>query len=365
MESIRVLHVVTYMGRGGLETMLMNYYRHIDRSKVQFDFLVHRDFEADYDKEIVSLGGKIYHFPRLVPWSRKYRKKLKKFFEEHSEYKIVHVHQDCLSSVALQCAKECGVPVRIAHSHTINQEKNIKYLMKLYYMKKITKYATDYFACSIEAGDWMFGGHSYHILRNAIDISAYSYSADKAFRIRKQLHLKNNFVIGHIGRFDLQKNQGFLIEVFNEFLKLEPYARLLLVGDGKKRKTIEKKVKTLGLEDKVIFTGVRSDVVDLLQAIDVFVFPSKCEGLGIAAVEAQAAGIPCILSEKVPEECKITTNTEFLSLEDTPIIWAKHILAYKNVPHMDTHEEICKAGYDIKKNAARLQAFYYNGVYDE
>ena len=153
---IRVLHVVTYMGRGGLETMLMNYYRNIDRSRVQFDILVHRNFEADYDKEILSMGGRIFHISRLVPWSRSYRKKLKNFFLEHPEYRIVHVHQDCLSSVALQCAKECGVPVRIAHSHNRNQDKNIKYLIKLYYMKQIPKFATEYFACSKEAGDWMF-----------------------------------------------------------------------------------------------------------------------------------------------------------------------------------------------------------------
>lgn len=144
---IRVLHVVTYMGRGGLETMLMNYYRHIDRSKVQFDFLVHREFEADYDEEIKSLGGRIYHVSRLVPWSRRYKAELRRFFRTHPEYKIVHVHQDCLSSVALQCAKECGIPVRIAHSHNSNQDKNIKYLFKRYYMRKIPETATELFAC--------------------------------------------------------------------------------------------------------------------------------------------------------------------------------------------------------------------------
>ncbi len=156
---IRVLQIVTYMGRGGLETMLMNYYRNIDRQQVQFDFLVHRDFEADYDQEIRELGGKIYRMPRLVPWNRLYRKKLKEFFREHPEYKIVHVHQDCLSSVALQCAKESGVPVRIAHSHNSSQDKNLKYLIKRFYMKKIPKYATGLLACSREAGDWMFKGH--------------------------------------------------------------------------------------------------------------------------------------------------------------------------------------------------------------
>ena len=152
--TTRILHIVTYMGRGGLETMLMNYYRHINREKVQFDFLVHRDFEADYDSEILQLGGKIYHMSRLIPWSRKYKKELKQFFLKHPEYKIVHVHQDCLSSVALGCAKECGVPVRIAHSHNSSQDKNLKYLIKKYYMKKIPVYATDLFACSGELDVW-------------------------------------------------------------------------------------------------------------------------------------------------------------------------------------------------------------------
>ena len=142
MQPIRVLHIVTYMGRGGLETMLMNYYRHIDRTKVQFDFLVHRDFEADYDAEILSLGGKIHHVSRLVPWSKSYQNELRTFFKAHPEYRIVHVHQDCLSSVALKVAKECGVPVRIAHSHNNNQDKNLKYLIKLHYMKKIPAFAT-------------------------------------------------------------------------------------------------------------------------------------------------------------------------------------------------------------------------------
>ena len=361
MKPIRVLHVVTYMGRGGLETMIMNYYRHIDRAKVQFDFLVHRDFEADYDKEILSMGGRIYHISRLVPWSIKYRKELKKFFREHSEYKIVHVHQDCLSSVALQCAKECGVPVRIAHSHTKNQDINIKYLIKRYYMKQIPRFATEYFACGKDAGDWMFAGHSYHILHNAIDASIYTYSAERAAKIRRKFCVENNFVIGHIGRFDTSKNQSFLIDVFYECEKLEPDVRLLLIGDGKERARIQEKVKSLGLEDKVLFTGIRSDIADLLQAIDVFVFPSLYEGLGIAAIEAQAAGAPCVLSDKVPTECKMTKNTEFLSLKESPEVWARHILDYKEVPHIDTYEDIYKAGYDIKENAIKLQEFYCHG----
>lgn len=268
---IRVLHVVTYMGRGGLETMLMNYYRHIDRSKVQFDFLVHREFEADYDEEIKSLGGRIYHVSRLVPWSRKYKAELRRFFRTHSEYKIVHVHQDCLSSVALQCAKECGIPVRIAHSHNSNQDKNIKYLFKRYYMRKIPETATELFACGKAAGDWMFGGKTYRLLPNAIAAEKYIYEEEKAKKIKKELGLEKNIVIGHIGRFNPQKNHKFLIDIFEKCFEKNQKVRLMLIGDGEGRKEIENKVKERGLQDNVIFMGVRRDVPELLQAMDVFV----------------------------------------------------------------------------------------------
>ena len=270
---VRVLHIVTYMGRGGLETMLMNYYRHINRDKVQFDFLVHRDFEADYDKEILTLGGKIYHISRLIPWSHSYREKLNHFFREHPEYKIVHVHQDCLSSVALQCAKECGILVRIAHSHNNAQDKNLKYLIKLYYMKKIPNYATDLFACSEAAGKWMFGEKAFQVVHNAIDIEKYKYSPAIAQKVRKQFNIENKIVIGHVGRFNPQKNHEFLIDIFAECIKRNSNVVLMLVGDGNGKKKIVSKVRALGINDKVIFMGVRSDVNELLQAMDVFVFP--------------------------------------------------------------------------------------------
>ena len=240
---IRVLHVVTYMGRGGLETMLMNYYRHIDRSKVQFDFLVHREFEADYDEEIKSLGGRIHHVSRLVPWSRRYKAELRRFFRTHPEYKIVHVHQDCLSSVALQCAKECGIPVRIAHSHNSNQDKNIKYLFKRYYMRKIPETATELFACGKAAGDWMFGGKTYRLLPNAIAAEKYIYEEEKAKKIKKELDFEKNIVIGHIGRFNPQKNHKFLIDIFEKCFEKNQKVRLMLIGDGEGRKEIENKVR--------------------------------------------------------------------------------------------------------------------------
>ena len=356
---IRVLHVVTYMGRGGLETMLMNYYRHIDRSKVQFDFLVHREFEADYDEEIKSLGGRIYHVSRLVPWSRRYKAELRRFFRTHPEYKIVHVHQDCLSSVALQCAKECGIPVRIAHSHNSNQDKNIKYLFKRYYMRKIPETATELFACGKAAGDWMFGGKPYRLLPNAIAAEKYIYEEEKAKKIKKELDLEKNIVIGHIGRFNPQKNHKFLIDIFEKCFEKNQKVRLMLIGDGEGRKEIENKVKERGLQDNVIFMGVRRDVPELLQAMDVFVFPSLYEGLPVTMIEEQAAGVPAVISNRVSEECIITKDlVKVEELEETPEQWAGEILKQVKISKRDRSEEIKKAKYDVETTAKWLEEYY-------
>lgn len=362
---IRVLQVVTYMGRGGLETMLMNYYRHIDRRKVQFDFLVHRDFEADYDQEILSMGGRIYHVSRLIPWSRRYRKELKQFFKAHPEYKIVHVHQDCLSSVALQCAKECGIPVRIAHSHSSSAVKNLKYPIKLYYMKKIPCYATHLFACGEQAGDWMFSGNKYEIVRNAIDTVKYRYSTDVAKQVRDELGLQDNLVVGHVGNFTPAKNHSFLLEVFQEILKVEPQARLLLVGGGDGLQTMQDKVQSMDMTGKVLFTGIRSDVYKLLQVMDVFVFPSLYEGLPVTMIEAQASGLPSVISDGVPEECVITFGlVTVMKLSDSPCDWAKHIAERLRVKRENYLSEIQAAGYDIITAAKELEDFYL-GKYGE
>ncbi len=358
MEQIRVLHIVTYMGRGGLETMLMNYYRNIDRSAVQFDFLVHREFEADYDKEIRSLGGRIYHISRLVPWSRSYRTELKQFFMKHPEYQIVHVHQDCLSSVALECAKECGVPVRIAHSHNANQDKNIKYPIKLYYRRFIPRYATDLFACGKTAGDWMFQDKNYQILNNAIPAKNYQFDIGKRERIRKEMGLDGNFVLGLVASFTRQKNHRFLLEIFRELYKKDPDAKLLLVGAGELREEIENHIRTLNIQDSVILAGIRADVQDLLQAMDAFVMPSLYEGLSLAAVEAQASGLPCYISDTIPSECRITDLVQQIPLTESAAAWADIILQAKNTTRRNTYQEISDAGFDIEKNVGWLQNFY-------
>ena len=232
MTPIRVLQVVTHMERGGLESTLMNYYRHIDRERVQFDFLVHRQERAAFDDEIESLGGKLYRLPRLVPWSEGYLAALNHFFDEHPEYKIVHVHQDCLSSVILRAAAQHNIPVRIAHSHNANQDKNLKYPIKLWYKRSIPKYTTNLFACGKDAGDWMFGGAPYQIINNAIDATAYSFNPKKRIEMRHQLGLADKLIIGHVGRFNPQKNHPFLLDIFAALLKKESTAVLLLVGGG-------------------------------------------------------------------------------------------------------------------------------------
>lgn len=360
MRQIRVLQVVTYMGRGGLETMLMNYYRKMDREKIQFDFLVHRDFEADYDEEIRRLGGRIYRLSRLNPVSKGYLDQLDSFFKEHREYRIVHSHLDCMAGIPLKYAKKNGVPIRIAHAHSSSQTKDKKYLLKLLYKRMIPKYATDFYACSEAAGKWMFGGHGFSVLNNAIDAKEYSYNPEMAIKVRDELKIPEEaVVVGHVGRFDPPKNHEMIVKIFAEVLKRIPGAKLLLVGGGDLQHTVQSQVISLGIQDHVIFTGIRSDVCDLLQAMDVFLFPSLYEGLPVSIIEAQAAGLPCIISDKVPIECKKTDLVQQMNLSESCGSWAEKVItAAKQNKRRDTSEEIKKTGFDVCENARQLEEFY-------
>ena len=353
---IRILHIVTYMGRGGLETMLMNYYRAIDRTKVQFDFLTHRDFRADYDDEIEALGGKIFRLPNLNPFSRSYLGALDRFFREHPEYRIVHSHLDCMSAIPLKAAKKHGVPVRIGHAHNSSQPRDAKYLLKLFYKRMIAGQATQLFACSEEAGRWMFGNADFRVLNNAIDAGKYAFDAAIRSEVRHELGLPADaLVVGHVGRFDPQKNHRFLVEIFE---KMPEDARLLLVGDGVLRPDVEQQAEALGIRDRILFTGVRTDVDRLLQAMDVFLMPSLFEGLPVSIVEAQAAGLPCLISDKVPIECKKTELVTQIPLDASPAEWAEAVLSAAEAPRWDTLEQIREAGFDIRANAEWLQQFY-------
>lgn len=356
---IRVLQVVTYMGRGGLETMLMNYYRHIDHSKVQFDFLTHREFDGDYDKEIKELGGSVYHLSNLNPLSIGYKTTLNDFFGNHPEYKIVHSHLDCMAGIPLKYAKLNNVPIRIAHAHNSNQTKDLKYPLKLFYKRNIKKNANYLFACGDEAGKWMFNTDNFKVLNNAIDAKDYTFNMNIRNDKRKEFGISDDSIlVGHVGRFFPQKNHEFLIDIFNQFHKDHPNSYLMLVGEGELKTSIQDKVNTLGLEDYVIFTGLRSDVNELLQAMDVFLFPSLYEGLPVSIIEAQAAGLSCLISDKVPIECKKTDLVYQLSLEDSVKTWAHKIYELSHITRRDTYEEIKESGFDIVENAKWLENFY-------
>ena len=355
---IRILQVVTHMNRGGLETMLMNYYRNMDRSQIQFDFLTHRPYEGDYGEEIRQMGGKLYHLPVLNPFSISYHRALGRFFDEHPEYRIIHVHQDCLSGVILRVAKQHGVKVRIAHSHGAGQIRDIKYPIKLAYRHLIPRYATHLMACGEGAGKWMFCGAPFEILNNAIRAGDYTFSTGRRQEQRGKWQIGDDeLLVGHVGSFTVPKNHAFLLEIFSEIQKTRS-ARLMIVGDGSQRPAIEEAIRRLALQDKVILTGLRSDVAELMQAMDVFVFPSLYEGLPVTLVEAQASGLPCLISDRVPIECRMTENVWQLPLEASAGTWAEKAVAAAALPRRDTFEEIRRAGYDIVENAKRLQKMY-------
>ena len=359
-QPIRILQIVTNMSYGGLENLLMNYYRNIDRTKVQFDFLTHVSIHQDFEDEIRALGGKVYRLPRLNPFSIRYRRKLEHFFVEHPEYKIVHCHLDCMAGLPLKIAKHCNVPVRISHSHNSNQSHNLKYLIKLIYKRIIPKYSTMLFACGKNAGDWMFNGKPYTILHNAIDAQQFQYSPSDSSQMKELLNTHNQFVIGHIGKFRPQKNHLFLIDIFAEILKKDRNCCLVLVGTGPEMEATISKVKSLGLQDNVLFTGPRSDIPNLMQGIDVLLLPSLYEGLPVTIIEAQAAGLPCIISDGVPIECKLTDAVEQVALTNSPEIWADTVLKYRGYIRQNNQHLIKKAGYDINSNATWLEEFYCN-----
>lgn len=357
-EPKRILQVVTYMGRGGIETMLMNYYRQMDRTKIQFDFLVHRDFKADFDDEIESLGGRIYRVPPMNPLKMSYWKALDDFFRAHP-YEIVHCHLNYKSGVVLAAAKRAGIPVRVAHAHTAGMSAGFSKLARICMKPLIPVTATHSLACSQSAGDAIFGGRPYSLIANALDAEALRFDPVIREQVRGELALGEAYTLIHVGRFGDEKNHTFLLDSFGEVLKQEPNAVLLLAGDGPLRPEMERKAASLP-EGAVRFLGVRKDVARLLQAGDVFAFPSVFEGLPVTMIEAQAAGLPCVMSANVTDECVVTELVKILPIDD-PKAWATAILAAKGTPRTDRLAQIQESGYDITAAADKLTRFYLNG----
>lgn len=360
---IRVLQVVNDMHRAGLETMLMNYYRNIDRTKIQFDFLTHRPYRSDYDDEIERLGGKIYYAPRLYPQNYiRYFKWMKKFFNEHSEYQIIHSHIDSMSYLPLLAAKKSGVSIRIAHSHNTAIDKDFKYLLKQYFRFKITSVANNYLACGYEAGKYLFGNKEFKVIPNAVDAGKFYYDESIRVKKREELGFTDEFIIGHVGRISYQKNHKFLIKIFNEIQKLNFKARLLLVGVGEKENEVREQIESLNLGEKIKFLGNRSDINELYQAIDIFVLPSFFEGIPVVGVEAQFADLPCVFSDKIPKEVQFNRKCKFISLEDSENSWANEILKFKNDLRNNRNDDIINSHYDIKVAHSILEKYYQSFI---
>lgn len=358
----KVLHVFATLNRGGSETAIMNYYRNIDRTRVQFGFAVHTESECAYEREILDMGGELFRLPRFTGKNIVgYTGAWKRLLAEHPEYGAVHSHFYTVAGIQLDMAKKTGVPVRICSCHTFLKDLTPAQKLTFELMKRMTfRSATHLFACSESAGRWMYGDREFMVLRNAIDPSRFSFDPRKREKVRAGLGLDGRVTLGHVGRFEPMKNHAFLLEVFRLFHKNRPDSALLLVGDGPLRKASEEKAAELGLSDSVIFTGSRGDVPELLQAMDVLVFPSTYEGLPVSLVEAQAASLPCLVSDAVSEEARITGFLERFSLSRGAQVWAEKLreLTAAPVERRDMSAEITSAGYDIREKAKWLEDFY-------
>lgn len=363
-EPIRIAQIMGKWVGGGVEAVVMNYYRHIDRTKIQFDFLCDEDSTDIPYEEIEKLGGKVILIP---PYQKvfKYQSVLKNVLKS-GHYNIVHSHINTLSVFPLLAAKRAGVPIRIAHSHsTTNKKEKKKNLMKLILRPFSKVFATHYMCCSELAGCWLFGNKTYdkgqvYLLNNAIDLDKFKYDENIRNKKRKELNIDNKtLVIGHIGRFVEQKNHRFLIDIFDELHKEVNNSILLLAGQGPLLKEIQAKVKKLNLEASVKFLGQRNDASELYQAFDVFLLPSLYEGLPVVGVEAQASGLLCELSDDMTKETKVLSTTRFIGLDKDAKEWAKTIINdFNQFERKETKDEITRNGFNITKQANNLEVYY-------
>lgn len=363
---IRVLHVVSGMDRGGIETFIMNVYRNMNRDLIQFDFLVHTLEEKAYDKEILSLGGKIYRITPRSKGIRKNRRELNSFFKENKHYNIVHHHVSSLSYIEpLKAAKRNKVENRLVHGHSTRQSGHwFHRVLHMYNKVFIKQIATEYFACSDLVAKWIYPKNMVQknkiiILKNGIDIKKYLFDVALEIETRKELMISSKFVIGHVGRFSLPKNHEFLIDIFSEVLKKNKDSVLLLVGEGELEKKIKNKVKEKKIGDQVIFAGSQSDIPKYLSVMDVFVFPSIYEGLPISLVEAQSAGLKCVISDSITDEVIVTNLIDKLSLNDNSRVWVEKILENNKTYKRSNYTESLQAnGYDIKSTVNYLKEEY-------
>ncbi|MFF2447138.1 glycosyltransferase family 1 protein [Neobacillus sp. NPDC058068] len=351
----RLLCIVGSMNAGGAETFLMKVYRALDKNKYQMDFYVASKEEGFYEEEIISMGGKIH---RSIPKSKRIVKSfntLKDIVRKEKYDYVMRISQHSLSTIDLLAAKFGGAKVLVFRSsNTKTYGGRVHQILHLVFKWLSITIPNIKIAPSTEAAEFMFGKGCIQrkkaiILKNAIALDNFHFDLDTRTAIREEFQIKNKFVVGHVGRFNNAKNHSFLIDVFNEIVKKHKESVLILVGKGELESDIKNKIKTLGLTDKVIFTGVRSDVPNIMMAMDVLIFPSFFEGMPNVIIEAQATGLHCIISDSITREAGITKLVDYLSLKDSTKIWAEKALEYRqeDVVRESMNDKFKIAGYDI------------------
>ena len=359
-KPIRIAQMMTDMNYGGVEMVVMNYYRYIDKSKIQFDFFALEGSTIPQREEIEKLGGRIYVVPKYTHLSQ-YETAIQELFKRNN-YKIAHCHMNTLGVFAMYGAKKAGVPIRILHNHSTAGKGEIKKNIMKYILRPFAKiFPTVLCACSNYAGVWIYGKNArFKVFNNAIDLEKYKYNLEIRNELREKLGIEDKFVIGHIGRFCYQKNHDFLVDVFVEILKRKENAVLLLIGEGELETDVKRKVKDLGLEEKVLFLGRKADVYRYYQPMDLFLLPSRYEGLPVVGVEAQAAGLPCAMSNKITPEAKLLDTTVFVNVEAGVSVWSDVVMELSKVKRKDTSLQMMEAGFDIKTEAKKLEKMYFD-----
>lgn len=368
-KPIHVLHVLGGVSLGGAESRIMDLYRQMDREEIQFDFLVHQSDVSVrksefYDEEIHAMGGHIYVLPKFKVYNYfAYRKAVKAFFASHREFRVVQGHMTSTAGIYLPIAKRAGVPVAVAHARNAGVVKGLKGLATRFFRRGLAKKADYCFACSHLAGQDVFGeaamkAGQVKIIYNAIDVGRFTYDESAHQEARAQLGLSGELVLGHVGRFQYQKNHPYLLEVFAAVREKRKDAVLLLLGDGEDRHAMEEKCRQLGIDGSVRFMGNRKDAERFYQAMDFFLLPSFFEGLPGVLVEAQAAGLRCLVSDTVTKEAKATDLVTYLSIEEPPARWAEEIIRQADYARRDTAQELREAGFDVRTQAQGYRRFY-------
>ncbi|MFF2018636.1 glycosyltransferase family 1 protein [Paenibacillus sp. NPDC058177] len=367
-RKIRVLHVVSCLGTGGVEKFLLNIYRSMDKNSIQFDFLTHRDGTL-VEKEFISLGSQVYQlsFRRKHPFKSAIQ--AYKIFK-NTEYDIIHFHGNIESVLQMFMAFLAGKKIRICHTHTFFISPSFKKkIINWISQRLLSLVGTHYFSCSRSAGEWGIGKRfketgKCKVIYSGINIDEFKFNEEMRKRTREKLGVKQNFVLGHIGRFMDEKNHEFVIKVFADIAGKYDNSILLLIGEGETKKNVENEIP-IHLKEKVFFLGERTDINELLMAMDVFIFPSKNEGLGMVLIEAQATGLSCYVSENVPTDVKISNLVTFLPINKGHELWSEAIKIQSTIRRWDYNSYIKNSGFDITKGSGYLQEIYNKILHGE